>query len=178
MGFGVKLLALMVATLFLSGCSSTSHIPLRGVDYVDLERYMGEWFVIAHIPYALEEGKVATLDRYALREDGKIDNVFAFREETFEAPEEEWKGVAWVSDTESNAEWRVQFLWPFSASYVIMDIDRDYRWAIVGHPSRKYLWILSRERLMAPGQLEDLIGRAEAQGFDPEVIERVPQPAS
>jgi apolipoprotein D and lipocalin family protein len=120
---------------------------------------------------------VATLDRYALRSDGKIDNVFAFRKETFEAPEEEWKGVAWVTDAESNAEWKVQFWWPFSASYVITDIDEDYRWAVVGHPSRKYLWILSRERAMAPALLKELIGRAAAQDFDPEVIRRVPQPA-
>ena len=75
-----------------------------------------------------------------------MDNTYVFRRGSFDAPEEEWHGIAWVHDTSSNAHWKVRFIWPFSVDYLIIDLDPDYRWLAVGHPSRDYFWILARER--------------------------------
>jgi apolipoprotein D and lipocalin family protein len=149
---------------------------LKPVPRVDLPRFMGRWYVIAHIPYSLERGKVATYDEYTLRPDGRIDNVFGFRKGSFDAPEQTWRGIAWVVDPVTNAEWRVQFLWPLRAAYVVTDLDPAYRWAVVGHPSRRYLWVLARDRALPEKQYQALLARAATQGFDTGAVRKVPQP--
>lgn len=172
---------LFVAGLFLSascwgliGC--TARPQLVTVAHVDLARMEGTWHVISNIPYWLEEGKVATADRYRLRSDGRMDNTYVFRRGSFDAPEEEWHGIAWVDDAASNAHWKVQFVWPFTTDYLIIDLDPDYRWLAVGHPSRDYFWILARERSMDPMVRAGILSRAQAQGYDPARIADVPQP--
>jgi apolipoprotein D and lipocalin family protein len=169
-----SLFVVALLAMFLAGCSRQA--PLPTVGQVDLKRYAGDWFVIAHIPYSLEEGKVATFDRYRLRDDGLMDNEYWFRRESFAAPEEVWKGVAWVHDTTTNAEWRVQFLWPFRIAYLIIDLDPEYRWAVVGHPSRNYFWILARERTLPESTYDGIVIRAAAKGYDVDRFRMVPQP--
>lgn len=172
----IRILSVLTIFALLAGCTTMSRPPLRTVPYVDLDRYLGDWHVIAHIPYFLERGKVATLDRYARRPDGKLDNIFIFRRGSFDAPEEQWKGVAWVHDPRTNAEWRVQFIWPLRATYLIIDLDPAYRWAVVGHPSRNYIWILARERSLPDDVYQAILQRAAAQGYDRARIVPVPQP--
>jgi len=106
-----------------------------------------------------------------------MDNIFLFRRGSFAAPEESWKGVAWVHNTVTNAEWRVQFVWPVRLTYLVIDLDPDYRWAVVGHPSRNYLWILARGRSLPLDTYAGILRRAAAQGYDPAKIAKVPQPA-
>ncbi len=149
--------------------------PLRTVAHVDLPRYMGDWYIIANIPYSLENGKVATKDRYALRPDGKIDNAFVFHRKSFDAPEKQWKALAWVHDTRSNAEWRVQFFWPVRIPYLIIDLDKDYQWSAVGYPSRKLGWVLSRTPTMDEAVYQGILKRMAAQGYDPKQFVKVPQ---
>jgi apolipoprotein D and lipocalin family protein len=171
----------LVAATLLAGCSSTpmnSPPPLRTVSQVDLPRFMGTWYVIAHIPYSLERGKVATYDRYELRPDGRITTIFGFRRGSFDAPERQWRGVSWVVDTETNAEWRVQFLWPFRLPYLIVDLDEvGYEWSAIAHPSRNYFWVLARERSLPDETYRAILERAAAQGFDKGRVVKVPQPA-
>lgn len=174
----MRTLLVLVLPLLLVGCASTiARPPLRTVAKVDLDRYMGRWYVVANIPYLLEKGKVASYDTYGLRPDGRMQNDFTFRKGTFEAPEQTWKGVAWVHDKTTNAEWRVQFIWPFSVTYLVIDLDPDYGWAVIGHPSRNYLWVLGRERSLPADVYRGIIERAAAQGYDPSRIQSVPQPA-
>jgi apolipoprotein D and lipocalin family protein len=170
----------LAAACGLVNCSNqeSSKAPLRTVERVDLPRFMGDWFVYAHIPYWLEKGKVGTLDRYTLRPDGRIDNVFLFRKGSLDAPLQEWRGVARVVNQETNAEWRVRFLWPFEAAYLIIDLDPDYQWAVVGHPGRKLAWVLSRQPELAADIYAGILDRLAAQGYDPELLSRVPQLAS
>lgn len=163
--------------VLLAGCASPARAPLRTVAQVDLNRYMGDWHVIAHIPYLLERGKVATLDRYAPRPDGRMENIFIFRKGSFDAPEQQWRGISWVHDRTTNAEWRVQFIWPFRATYLVIDLDPDYRWAVIGHPSRNYLWVLARARSLPAEVYDGILARAAAQGYDPKRVAKVPQPA-
>ncbi len=171
----MKSLFLLCAGLAICGCAP-SRPPIKTVAHVDLQRYQGTWYVIANIPYWLENGKVATADRYSMRPDGRMDNIYVFRRGDFAAKEEEWKGVGWVYDTKTNAEWRVRFLWPFSAIYLVMDLDPDYQWAVIGHPSRDYFWILARKRQMAPTVYDGILARAALQGYDTSRVAKVPQP--
>jgi apolipoprotein D and lipocalin family protein len=164
----------------LSSCAtSPSKLPLKTVPKLDLKRFMGDWYVFAHIPYSLEKGKVGTLDRYALRPDGRIQNSFLFRRYSLDSPLEEWKGVAWVHDKASNAEWRVQFVWPFRMPYLVIDLDPDYQWAVIGYPSRKLAWVLSRKTTLGDSTYRGILNRMEMQGYDTSLLVKVPQrPAS
>jgi apolipoprotein D and lipocalin family protein len=154
---------------------SKSQPPLKTVPHVDVKRYMGDWYVIAHIPYSLEEGKVGTLDCYALRPDGRIDNIYRFRKGSLDAPLEEWKGVAWVHDTQTNAEWRVQFIWPLRMPYLVIDLDEDYQWSAIGYPSRELGWVLSRQPVLDERVYQSILSRMQAQGYDTSKFKKVPQ---
>ncbi len=162
----------------LAGCSSTAVAPLRTVEHVDLDRYLGRWNVIANIPYFLENGKVASYDTYARRPDGRLDNTFTFRKGSFDAPEQSWRGVAWVTNTTTNAEWKVRFIWPLATTYLVLELDPDYRWAVVGTPGRNLLWILARDQQMSPTDYEHVLTLIEKQGYDRTAIKPVPQPGS
>ena len=161
----------------LAGCSTMKTPPLRTVPHVDLERYLGRWYVIANIPYFLEHGKVASYDTYAKRPDGKMDNIFTFRKSSFDAPEQSWHGTAWVTNTTTNAEWKVRFIWPFYSTYLVLELDPDYRWAVVGTPGRDLLWVLARDRQMSPAEYEHVLTLIAQQGYDRTKIKPVPQPA-
>jgi len=152
--------------------------PLRTVDHVDMDRYVGRWYVIANIPYFLEKGKVASYETYAKRPDGKLVNNFTFRKDSFDAPEKTWHGSAWVVNKTTNAEWKVRFVWPFTSTYLVLELDPDYKWAVVGTPGRGLLWILARDRQLPEATYDAIIDRIRAQGYDPSVIAKVPQPAS
>lgn len=171
-------LAVLSATALLafSGCAHRRAVPLRTVEHVDLDRYLGRWYVIANIPYFLEKGKVASYDTYARRPDGRLDNHFTFRRGGFDAPEETWRGTAWVVDGKTNAKWKVRFLWPLTSTYLVLELDPEYRWAVVGTPGRNLLWILARDRQLTPEVYENILGRIEAQGYDRSRIVPVPQP--
>jgi apolipoprotein D and lipocalin family protein len=164
-----------LAVLTLGGCAHRKESPLRTVDHVDLDRYLGRWYVIANIPYFLEKGKVASYDTYARRPDGKLDNLFTFRKGGFDAPEQTWRGTAWVVDRESNAEWKVRFLWPLTSTYLVLELDPEYQWAVVGTPGRNLLWILAREPSLDDATYERIVSLAEAKGYSRSRIERTTQ---
>ena len=125
----------LLATL-LAGCAhAPSGPPLRTVDRVDLQRYLGKWYEIATIPMSFQKGCVGVTAVYTLRPDGDVDVVNTCRKETLDGPERSAQGKAWSVDP-SNAKLEVQFFWPFHGSYWVIDLDPDYRWAVVGHPSR------------------------------------------
>ena len=169
------LLGILLANL--PGCATAPKPPpLRTVAHVDLQRYMGQWNVIANIPYLLEKGKVATYDTYSPRADGRMNNVFTFRKGTFDAPEKSWHGVAWVVNPVSNAEWKVRFLWPLATTYLVLELDPDYRWAVVATPGHKLLWVLARERALDAATYAAILQRIQAQGYDVNRVAKVPQP--
>lgn len=170
-------LLLGLATLTLIGCTTMPKpSPLRTVPHVDLNRYMGDWYVIANIPYFLEEGKVASYDTYSPRADGRMNNIFTFRKGSLDAPEQSWKGIAWVVNKETNAEWKVQFLWPLRTTYLVLELDPDYRWAVVGTPNRKLVWVLARDRALSDETYAMIMKRMVAQGCDAQKMVKVPQP--
>ncbi len=166
------------ALVWTAGCQ-TPHPPLAVVENVEIDRYLGRWYEIASFPQRFQRGCVATTADYSLREDGRIKVENACRKETFDGELSQIEGVAWVTDPEdSTAKLEVQFFWPFAGDYWVIDLDPDYRHAVVGHPSREYLWILSRTPTMDPERYERVLARIEAKGFDLEKLNRTPQPAA
>ncbi|MEA3209189.1 MAG: apolipoprotein and lipocalin family protein [Chthoniobacter sp.] len=170
-------------TLGLCACSSTtkakplkkSSAPLRTVQFVDLPRYMGDWRVIASIPSSAEKGCVDAVESYALRPDGKIETWFTYRKKSFDAPQKTVKAQATVVNKETNAEWRVKSFGFGSVPHLVIDLDPNYQWTVMGHPSRDYGWILARERTMPNTTYELILDRLAAHGFDPARFARVQQ---
>ncbi|MEO7414066.1 MAG: lipocalin family protein [Opitutaceae bacterium] len=154
---------------------STVKPNLTTVSSVDLDRYLGRWYVIAYTPNFLENGKVGAADNYARRPNGKLDANYSFRKGSLDAPEQEWKGVATIVNPTTNAEWKVQLFWPFSADYLILELDPQYRWAVVASRGGKWLWILAREPALPASLYADLQQRITARGLDAKVLALVPQ---
>jgi apolipoprotein D and lipocalin family protein len=159
------------------GCASMKQ-PLRTVTQVDLPRYMGDWYVIANIPYFAERNCFASIESYALRADGKIDNWFRCRKKSFDAAlERKANAIATVEDKTSNAVWSVRFFHFISVKYLILDLDPDYQWVAVGHPSRRYGWIMARSKSLDQATYRSILRSMSEQGYDPERFEMVPQRA-
>ena len=172
----------MRAPAFLLALASCAHAgpaapPLRTVGRVDLSRYAGTWYEIAAIPQSFQKGCVATTATYTLRPDGEVDVLNRCRKERLDGEEKSAKGRAWVVDSETNAKLKVSFFWPFRGDYWIVDLDPDYRWAVVGHPDRTYGWILSRTPGMDEKTYEAILGRLREQAYDTARFGRTLQPA-
>jgi apolipoprotein D and lipocalin family protein len=166
----------MLTLLSLSGCATTaSKTALKTVDHVDLSRFMGDWYVIGTIPWFVEKNNVGTMDIYRMRPDGRIDITYAFHKKELSAPRKEMHAVGTILDTQSNARWGVQFLWPFQAPYIVIDLAHDYSTTIIGYPSRDLIWIMARTPTLSEATYQSLLQKAAEQGYDIRRIVKVPQ---
>lgn len=164
--------AALAALLALAGCSSME--PLRPVERVDLERFMGDWYVIANIPTPLERGAHNAVESYRLDADGSIATTFSFRDGGFDGPRKTYHPRGFVRD-ESNAVWGMQFVWPIKADYRIAYLDEDYSVTVIGRNKRDYVWIMAREPQISEARYADIVERVGAMGYDTGDIQRVPQ---
>lgn len=168
-------LLLAAVTALLGGCGG-KHPPLPTVERVDLDRYLGTWYEIARYPAPFQEGCVATSANYSLRDGGGIRVLNRCLVERFDGELREAEGRAKIVDRDTNARLKVTFFWPFYGDYWVLGLGPDYEWALVGEPSRKYLWILSRSRQMDPAVYAEIVARLPAIGYDPERLLVTPQP--
>jgi len=139
---------------------------LMTVEYVDIERYAGKWYEIARKPNPFEKNCTGVTAEYSFRKDGKIKVENTCIKNSLDGKTKKSTGKAWVADTETNSKLKVQFFWPFSGDYWIMELGKDYEYAVVGDPGRKYYWILCREPVMDEGLYRDILERSEKQGYD------------
>lgn len=159
--------------LVLTGCSTTAKMDT--VDYVDLTRFMGDWYVIANIPTRLEAGAHNAVESYRLADDGTIDTVFTFRKDSFDGREKRYTPRGFIENTETNAEWRMRFVWPFKAEYLIVYLNDDYTHTVVGRSKRDYVWIMSRTPNIEAADYEGILTFLSERGYDTGLIRRVPQ---
>jgi lipocalin len=148
---------------------------LKTVESVDVKRYMGTWFEIAKFPQRFEKGLIGVTANYTLLPDGKVRVLNSGYKEDFNGKLKTIKGKAWVVDTATNAKLKVSFFWPFSANYWILELGKDYEYAVVGDESRKYIWILSRTPQMDEAVYNELLKRVQDKGFDISKLEKIPQ---
>ena len=171
----MKTVSLSLLFIALAGCSffgSTNYPALEVVPTVDLNRYAGTWYEIASLPVSQQEGCFCTKAEYSLIDDGVIKVVNTCRKNRPNGEVDRAEGKAFVVPGSNNAKLRVQFFWPFRGDYWILDLENDYSYAVVGVPSRKYCWILSRTPQMDPEILEMLVQRLKARGFDVSRMQR------
>lgn len=148
------------------------NLPLDTVNYVELDRYLGKWYEIARFDQTFQKGCTAVTAEYSYRKDGdiKVVNQCRLGSPTGELKSAEARG--WVKDKSTNAKLKVQFFLrgiklPFLAGdYWVLELDKDYQYALVGDPTREYLWILSRTKNMDRYTYEDLVEKAKLLKFD------------
>lgn len=148
--------------------------PLRLASNVDLNRYMGRWYVIANIPYFFEKGNVGAYVEYQRKGDGIIDRYFAHPHD-FSHAIAKTSGHGYVVAGTHDAEWRVTFFWPIYVTYPILYVSPDYQYALVGYPGRSLGWVFARKPLVSNARLRALLARFAAQGYDISKFRRVPQ---
>jgi apolipoprotein D and lipocalin family protein len=160
-----------LAGLLGNGCAQP---PIPTVAHVDLERFMGRWYVIASIPTFIERDAHNAVETYRRDADGTIATTFTFRRGTFDGAEVEYRPRGFVSD-ESAAVWGMRFVWPIKAEYRVVYIAPDYSQAIVGRSKRDYVWLMARSPAISASDYERHVERIRALGYDVAKLAPVPQ---
>ena len=159
--------------LGLVGCSSSPSIST--VNHVDLDRFMGDWYVIANIPTFFEKNAFNAVESYSLNEDGTVATTFRFRDSSGTGEQKTYHFTGFILDSQSNAIWGMQIFWPFQADYRIVFVSEDYSQTIIGRNKRDYVWIMARTPHLSEDDLQRLLGKVSEQGYDISQIQRVPQ---
>jgi len=170
----IPVVGLLVGLSMQGSCSNESKGKLATVEQVDLHRYTGTWYEISRYPNRFEKSCASNVTaNYTLRRDGKIEVVNSCQENGGKVKAS--RGTAKVKDPHTNARLAVTFFWPFYGDYWIIDLDKDYRYAVVGEPSRKYLWILSRTPALDDETYARIIQKIESLGYDTAKLIKTPQ---
>jgi apolipoprotein D and lipocalin family protein len=173
----MRALTALVASL-LVGCASTQHPPLALAPRVELERFMGDWYVIANIPTFLEKGAHNAVESYRLAADGTIETTFRYRADSFDGEERTYTARGFVQEGTANAVWGMQFIWPFEADYRIAWLSPDNSQVVIGREKRDYVWIMARTPRIADEDYRRILDFLAGQGYDVTRIQRVPQRGS
>jgi len=139
------------------------YLSLEVVPHVELEKYLGKWYEIAHLPAKFQEGCNETTATYTLSKDG---NISVLNQATKNGKIKQAKGKAKVVDKNTNAKLKVTFFWPFYGDYWIIKLGNNYDYSVVGTPNRKYLWILSRTPQMNDNLYSQIIEYVKSKGFE------------
>ena len=163
----------IVSIMTISACSTSA--PLRTVPLVDLERFMGDWYVIANIPTFIERKAHNAIESYELVGDKQVATTFRFNQGSFDGPIKTYKPTGFVSDDPSNAIWGMQFIWPFNADYRVIYLNEDYTQTVIGRNKRDYVWIMARTPSIPESDYATIIKLVANLGYDTEKILPVPQ---
>ena len=169
----IRAAGLVIASLLLGACASPP--PMATVDYVDIDRFMGDWYVIANIPTFVEKSAHNAVESYRLDDDGSIATTFTFRGGGFDGDERVYKPRGFIRNTETNAEWGMQFVWPIKADYRIIYLAEDYSQTVIGRAKRDYVWIMARTPSISEADYQRLVQLVADFGYDRSLIQRVPQ---
>lgn len=139
---------------------------LETVANVDLDKYAGTWYEIASFPQRFQKGCHGTTATYTKTDKAYLVVENSCRKDSLNGKESYVKGKAYIEEGTGNSKLKVQFFWPFKGKYWIIDLANDYQYAVVGHPNREYLWILSRSPQMEDQTYQEIISRLKEKKFD------------
>lgn len=176
----MKALNILVICLLLSGCYDgpvgNANVP-QPAKAVDLTRYVGRWYEIARYENGFEKGCEGVTADYIARDDGLIGIINTCRQGAVDGTVTTADGKAKIVEDSNNAKLKVSFFGPFYVGdYWVLDRADDYSWSIVGEPSGRYLWILSRKPVLAGKQMNTLIAKVKAMGYDTSMMHYPKQP--
>jgi apolipoprotein D and lipocalin family protein len=171
----ITLLAALLAPLALAGCQTMAHPPIALVPKVDLQRFMGDWYVIANIPSFIERGAHNAVESYRLNADGSVATTFTFHQDSFDGEKKRYTPTGFVIDKQSNAVWGMQFIWPIKSDFRIVYLTPDYSQTVIGREKRDYLWIMARTPQIPDADYRKILTFLQQQGYDVTQIQKVPQ---
>jgi len=164
---------LIVPAMTLSACSTLT--PIRTVPTVDLERFMGDWYVVANIPTFIERNAHNAVESYELVSDKQVATTFRFNQGSFDGPVKTYRPTGFVSDDPSNAIWGMQFIWPIKADYRVIYLNEDYTQTVIGRNRRDYVWFMARTPSIPEEDYDAMIDLVNDLGYDTAKIRPVPQ---
>ncbi len=160
----------------LVSCATTDNEPLKTVETLDLDRYLGTWYEIARFQHRFEKDLVAVKAEYSMRDDGKIQVVNSGLKHSLDGPVSRVKAIAHRPDASIPGALKVRFFGLFSADYLVFGLDDvDYQWALVGSNNRKFLWFLSRTKDVSDETLQMMKRIALDAGYDLQSLHMVEQ---
>lgn len=162
----MTLKSLFLIILFNMWLSNTQSQELKTVDSVNIKMYCGKWYEIASYPQRFQRGCNCTTAEYTYTEKGYVLVENRCYKENVNGKQSYIKGKAFIEKHSGNAKLKVQFFWPFTGKYWIIDLASDYSYAVVSHPNKKYLWILSRTAKMNEQVYQAILTRLKEKGFD------------
>lgn len=166
-------LLITIAFIFISMKGKAQE--LETVKYVDINKYSGKWFEIASFPQIFQKGCHCTTAEYTMTDKGYIEVFNKCNRDSINGKISSIKGKAFVEKNSGNAKLKVQFFWPFRAKYWIIDLGEQYDYAVVGHPNKKYLWILSRTPSIDAKLYENILQRIKEKGFNIALLKKTIQ---
>ena len=151
--------------------------PIHTVSHVDLDRFMGSWYVIASIPTFIEKDAYNAVESYRLAHDGTVETTFTFNKGGYDGPLKTYRPRGYVRDKVSNAVWDMQFIWPIKAEYRIIYLSEDYSRTVIGRTKRDYVWIMARQPSISDEAYQRIVGFLKEQNYDPTKLRIVPHKA-
>lgn len=165
-----------ILAALVSACTTSGSLPpLEKVPSVDLNRFMGDWYVIANIPTFIEVGAHNAVESYKMNADGNIDISFTFKKDGFDGEKKKYTMTGIPVPGTNNAEWKVSPFWPLKFPYYTIDLAADYSWVVVATPNRGYLWVMARDWKIDQNLVKSIIDRLVQRGFKESEIKMVPQ---
>lgn len=168
----VMIISLAALSVYGKGTSEPFH---ETVDFVDMNRFSGDWYVIALIPTSLEKNAEDGIENYSINENNEITVKYTYKKGKPELKDKTMYQKGWIYNNETNADWRVQPLWPLKLPYYILELNEYYTYTVIGTNNYKYLWIMSRTPKIDEIILQSIIKRMVLRGFDRDKIIMMPQ---
>ncbi|MFC1898255.1 lipocalin family protein [Candidatus Cloacimonadota bacterium] len=164
----------LIIVIFLLMLSACKGYDMKTVEKVDIDRFMGDWYVIGIIPNFIEKYAINGIESYELLDDDRVKIDYRFTDSR-NGQVKHMQPKGWIYNKETNSEWRVQFLWPLKFPYLIIDLAEDYSYTVIGVPNKKFVWIMSREPEIAEEQYSAIIANLKTVGYDIDKIVKMPQ---
>ncbi len=163
----------LLFTWVLTGCQTVPVITTEAE--VDIPRFMGQWYVIAHIPAFLERNAYNAIESYEFVLPNVVKTRFEFNDGGFDGKYRVFNPKGFVDMDSGGGLWGMQFVWPIRAEFRIVYVAEDYQTTIIGRSKRDYVWIMARTPQISDDLYQALINRVVAEGYDVAKIRRVPQ---
>ena len=162
----IILFVVLINALVISSLFAEENDNLKVVSNLDLHKFQGVWYEIAHNPWFPEDNCFAMIAHYKLIEDNKIEVTNICRKHGFDGEISKITGNAWLVEPMITSKWEVQFIWPFILDYWVIDLEENYNYAVIGEPDKENFWILSRKPIMEKDLLTKIIEKTKMKGYD------------
>lgn len=170
----ISLAAVSLAIMSLMNGCALNDAPLPTAENVNIDLFMGRWYVHGYTPIIVDKNAHNAIEHYRLDAHKKIQTTYQYRDGGFDGEIKTHTPVGWVNEeVGSNAEWHMQFVWPFAADYIILYVDAEYSETIVAHPSRKYAWIMLRRDSVSDADYDRLLRKLKTSGYDTDIMQKL-----